>query len=88
MLKFIILDVGDNLSGKENQMLVHNQTFYERHTGQPHKIMVTFDHRNGSKCYDVRVDNEFYATAEHRSGAFDEVVDIIKANNWSPLRPI
>ena len=67
---------------------VYSQKFYERHTGQPHEIMITFDYRNKTRCYDVRVDDEFYATAECKAMAYDEVVDIIRTNNWSPLRPI
>ena len=65
-------------------MNVYRQTFYERHTGVPHKITTDFMAR---RVYEVRVDGEFYATAENRVQAYDEVVDILKTERWTPIRP-
>ena len=68
-------------------MMIHSQNFYERHTGDRHEVQITFE-CNGRKVYEVRVDGEFYSTAESKVQAFDEVVDIIRYFNWSPLKPI
>ena len=62
-------------------MLIHRQPFWEK-SGEKHIITITFE---GRRMYEVRVDEEFYATAEHRLQAFDEVADIARANNWNPL---
>lgn len=72
--------------------MVHIQTqnFYERHTGDRHEVTVVFGHTS-PVCrgrYDVRVDGEFYSDHDSKAQAFDEIVDIIKANNWSPISPL
>lgn len=66
-------------------MFISGQDFYERMSGEKHRVVVLFEWRGG-RCYDVWVDDEFYATAEHKSGAYEEIVDIIRTFNWSPLR--
>ena len=65
-------------------MLVHHQTFYERYSGIPHIIDIVFA---GRRIYNVLVDDEFYATAEHKLEAYDEAVDIIRNYGWSPINP-
>lgn len=65
-------------------MNVYRQTFYERHTGDPHKITTDFVSR---RVYEVRVDGEFYVTAETRWQAMDEVVHILKCEGWTPVSP-
>ena len=69
---------------------IQTQTFYERHTGEKHEVTIDFGWINpvSNGHYEVRVDDEFYATAEHKAQAFDEVVDIIRTNNWTPICPI
>ena len=67
-------------------MLIHRQNFWEKYTGIKHTTEIAFDYRANRKCYDVLIDGEFYATAEHRCGAFDELVDVLRQNpGWSPL---
>lgn len=68
------------------KLFISEQTFYERITGIPHKITLWFDWR-GRKCYDIHYDGEFYATAEHKCGAYDEMVDIVKTNNLRAIKP-
>ena len=64
-------------------LLVQAQNFYERGTGEKHEVTVLFADR---RVYEVRIDDEFYATAESRGQAFDEVVDLIKAHNLTSIR--
>ncbi len=66
-------------------MLIQQQIFYEPYTGVPHIIDIVFA---GKRIYNVLVDDEFYATAEHRLGAFEEVADIIRNYRWSPIYPL
>lgn len=68
-------------------MFAYGQNFYERITGIKHRIEVQF-HYNNRRVYEVRVDDEFYSTAETRAQAYDEVADIIRSNNWSGICPI
>ena len=65
---------------------IHTQRFYERFTGTPHDITVTFDYP-GRKVYEVRLDGEFYSNHESKREAFDEIVDILRAGNLSAVRP-
>ena len=65
-------------------ILIQAQNFYERYTGLKHSIAILFTRR---RCYEVRVDDEFYSTAETRGQAFDEVADILSITNWSPINP-
>ena len=37
--------------------------------------------------YDVRVDGDFYSDHDSKAQAFDEIVDIIKTYNWTPIKP-
>lgn len=72
--------------------MIHIQTqkFFERHTGDEHEVTIMFGGIN-PVCrgyYEVRVDGEFYSNHDSKLQAFDEVVDIIKINNWTPVRPI
>ena len=73
-------------AGKEKKMLVHDQKFYERFTGVPHRVEVLFDYRSGRKCYDIYVDTEFWATAESKGEAYDEIEDILKVYHLSPIK--
>ena len=66
------------------KLFIQAQEFYERSTGDPHEIVIWFMWI-GRKCYEVRVDDEFYASAESRAHAWDRVVDVIRSNNWSPV---
>lgn len=66
-------------------MLIHRQHFYERMTGIEHLITITFETR---RVYEVRVDGEFFSTAENKFRAFAEVADILRSTNWSPVRTI
>ena len=66
-------------------LFVQAQKFYERFTGQRHEVAVWFHNR---RVYEIRVDGEFYATAENKAQVFDEVVDIISLNNWTSINPI
>lgn len=66
-------------------MNVYRQSFYEKITGERHEITTNFVSR---RVYEVRVDGDFYATAESRCQAFDEVSDILKTTGWSPLCPV
>ena len=69
---------------------IQTQSFYEKYTGIKHEISINFGWispvSNGR--YEVCVDDEFYSTAEHKAQAFEEVIDIIKTNNWTPINPI
>lgn len=67
-------------------MFVYGQNFYERYDGEAHRVEILF-HYTDRRCYTVEVDGEFYSTAENRAEAYDEVVDIIKTMNWSPIKP-
>ena len=68
---------------------VQTQNFYERHTGDKHEVTVLFGWISpvSHGHYQVRVDGEFYSDHDSKLHAFDEVVDIIKTNNWSPVKP-
>ncbi|MBQ6679510.1 MAG: hypothetical protein IJM76_05750 [Lachnospiraceae bacterium] len=72
--------------------MVHVQTqrFYEKYTGAPHEVTVTFGHVSivSHGWYDVRVDGEFWSNHDSKAQAFEEVVDIIKTNGWSPICPV
>lgn len=68
-------------------ILVHSQKFFERYTGEEHDISITFEYI-GYKSYKVTVDGDFYSNHDSQGQAFDEVEDILKYTNWSPLRPI
>ena len=69
---------------------IHHQNFYEKYTGIKHEVAINFGWINPSShgYYEVRVDDEFYSNHDSKNQAFDEVVDIIKYNNWSPLKPV
>ena len=61
------------------------QTFYERYTGEKHTVLAR---RNRLCEWEVRVDGEFYATAENGVQAEEEIVDILRHENWTPICPI
>ena len=71
-------------------MRVAVQNYFERFTGDKHEISITFGHispvSNGH--YEVRVDGDFYSSHDSRHHAYDEIEDIVKINNWSPLKPV
>lgn len=72
--------------------MIHIQTqkFYERYTGEEHEVTILFGHIS-PVCrgrYEVRLDGEFYTDHDSKAQAFDEIVDILKTTNWSPLKPI
>ena len=66
-------------------ILILTQRFYERFTGEAHEVAVLFREHS---IYEVRVDGEFYATAENKVQAFDEVADIARLNNWTAICPM
>ena len=72
--------------------MIHIQTqrFYERHTGDAHEVTITFGGISpvSRGYYKVSVDGEFYSNHDSKRQAYDEVVDIIKTNRWSPICPI
>ena len=72
--------------------MIHIQTqkFFERYTGDEHNVVIMFGGINsaGRRYYQVIVDDEFYSNHDSKAQAFDEVVDIIKANGWTSIRPI
>lgn len=72
--------------------MIHIQTqlFYEKYTGAEHEVTINFGWISAASKghYEVRVDGEFYSNHDSKRQAFDEVVDIIKYNNWTPLKPI
>ena len=69
---------------------VQTQHFYERHTGDKHDVTILFGWNSAARRghYTVKVDGEFYSDHESKLSAFYEVVDIIKANNWTSINPI
>lgn len=69
--------------------MIHIQTqdFYERHTGDRHEITVMFEYTN-RKRYEVRVDGEFYSDHDSKAEVFEELIDIIKTNNWAAICPV
>lgn len=69
-------------------MLVYSQHFYERYLGARHTLAIVFDYSAGRKCYDIMIDNEFYANTESKCKAYDEIADIIRWFNWTPIKPI
>ena len=67
-------------------MLIQRQNFWEKTTGIKHTTEIVFDYRSNRKCYDILVDGEFYATAEMRCAAYDELVNVLRQNpTWSPV---
>lgn len=62
---------------------IATQKVFER-TGESHNISVDY----GYGRYEISVDDNFYATAEFRREADEEVVDIINTYNWSCVSPI
>lgn len=66
-------------------MLIKTYHLYERYTGVHHTIDITFEAR---RCYEVRFDGGFYATAENMNQAMDEAVDIVINNNLTNINPI
>ena len=77
---------------KEEASMVHisTQIFFERHSGEKHTISITFWGISpvSRGYYRVDVDNEFYSTHDMKADAYDEVVDIIKCNNWTSINPL
>ena len=71
---------------------VMTQNFYEKFTGEKHEVVINlvgYINPLGSEHhYEVRVDDEFYSTAESRAEAYEEVEDIVKTNNWSFTKPM
>lgn len=69
---------------------IKTQKFYERFTGAEHEVTILFGGINpiSSGHYQVRVDGEFYSNHYSMRQVDDEVLDIIKYNNWTPLKPI
>lgn len=58
------------------------QRFWQRNTGSEFVVSMM---RKGPANYDVKVDDQFYSNHESRAAAYDEIVDIIKAFNLSPI---
>ena len=68
---------------------IQTQSFYEKHTGDKHEVTIMFGHISpvSRGRYEVQVDGGFYSDHDSKRQAFDEIVDIIKVNNWTPLKP-
>lgn len=66
-----------------NKLHIHTYTFYGRTDSMKHEITINFCAR---RVYEVLVDGEFYATAESKFQAHEEAADILKHENWSPVR--
>ena len=63
---------------------ISTQRFYEKHTGDPHEVTVKFRCRR----YEIHVDGLFYSIHDKKADVYDEIVDIIKIYNWTPINPI
>ena len=66
---------------------IHYQNFYER-TGTKHEIAINFGWVNPASNghYEVLVDNTTHSKHRFKGDAFDAVVEIIRENNWKPIR--
>ena len=66
---------------------IHNQTFYSMDTGNSHEVSITFGGIN-PLCrghYDITVDGKLHSQHDSKLSAFNEVVNILKANNWKGI---
>lgn len=70
-------------------ILIHSQNFYDRKTGQKHKVEVTFGHispiSNGH--YDLRIDDSIHSEHKRKGKAFDAIADVISQNDWTAINP-
>ena len=66
---------------------IQTQNFYERHTGTKHEVTISFGGINpvSRGYYRVTVDGEFHSIADDKGKAFNDVVDIIKQNDWTSI---
>lgn len=67
------------------KIFIQKYIFFERHTGDSHEVIIYFSAR---RVYEVYVDGEFYATAEHLLAAHQKIMDVIQNNDWAPIRPV
>ncbi len=61
---------------------ITTQRVFEK-TGESHNISIDY----GYGRYEINVDDNFYATAETRREADEEVIDIIDTYNWLYVSP-
>ena len=77
------------MAGQKGNIMIHiqSQRFYERETGVRHYVAIMFDWNTQLKTreYTVMVDNKNHSVHDTKSNAFEEVVNIITANNWSSI---
>ena len=68
-------------------MFISRHTFYEKHTGEKHEAVITYDFSNK---YQVTLDGEFYSNHESNRQAIDEVIDIRKLHDhdWTVICPV
>lgn len=66
---------------------IHTQTFYNRSTGAKHVVAINFGwiSKASNGHYEVLVDGEIHSKVKSKGKAFDEVVRIIKDNNYSAI---
>lgn len=71
-------------------ILIHSQNFYDRQSGQEHKVEVTFGHINplSNGHYDLRVDGEIHSEHKFKGRAFDEIAEMIKENDWTAVNQV
>ena len=68
-------------------MLIHDQMFYHRNTGEAHRAEIIMDFSLGMKHYDVFIDCELIASEKSKLKAFEELVDYYRFENWTPINP-
>lgn len=66
-------------------ILVHKQNFYERTINRKHEVVIVFGHISpvSKGTYDLLVDGELHSTHKTKGRAYDELVEILKANDWT-----
>ena len=71
------------------QFLTLSKKAYERGTGVRHSFDIYRVYEpHTAAAYIVKLDGEFYTTAESRANAIAEVEDVIKHHGWSHISPL
>ena len=67
---------------------VHTQDFYERSTGKKHEVVINFGCINplSNGHYEVKVDDQHHSDHKWKQKAFGAVVEIIRTNDWTPVK--
>lgn len=66
-------------------MTMYTQIFYNKKTGERHEVSIGYKW-NGYGEYEVNVDGNSYAKAKFKTLAFDIVGNVIRDNDWSPIK--